>query len=150
VESRHGASGGANQQLKYSILLAEDAVDNQRLVSFILRKAGAEVTIAENGKIAVAKAIAGIRRRRTEDPRRPFDVILMDMQMPVMDGYAATRALRRDGFTGPIIALTAHAMSGDREKCLEAGCDDYVPKPIDRTRLIETIRSCLACQASVA
>ncbi|MBP7936814.1 MAG: response regulator [Phycisphaerae bacterium] len=113
------------------ILIAEDGPDNQRLISHILHKAGASTTVVENGRLAIDAALAA------GNSGKPFDVVLMDMQMPIMDGYEATHRLRDHGHTGPIIALTAHAMATDREKCIRAGCNDYVSKPIDRVKLIE-------------
>ncbi|MCZ6766065.1 MAG: ATP-binding protein [bacterium] len=119
------------------ILLAEDDPDNQRLISLFMQKAGADVTVEENGKLALAAALAA------RDEGIPFDVILMDIQMPIMDGFEATVKLRRKGDSGPIIALTAYAMDGDRDACIKAGCNDYVTKPIDRKKLIKTIQQYL-------
>ncbi len=115
------------------ILVAEDAPDNQALISFVLRRAGGLVTIAENGQIACRLALEATARNE------PFDVILMDMQMPVLDGYQATGELRRQRYERPVIALTAHSMADDQQKCLDAGCDDYLTKPIDRQQLVERI-----------
>lgn len=128
------AKTGDSTPLDCRVLLAEDGPDNQRLIALILKKAGAEVVIAENGQAAVELATAACQQGT------PFDVILMDMQMPILDGYDATQRLRSQGYVGPILALTAHAMADDRQHCLDAGCDDYVSKPIDRTLLVETIR----------
>jgi len=87
---------------------------------------GATVVIADNGALACEEAI------RTERDECPFDAVLMDMQMPVMDGCTATRDLLARGFERPIVALTAHSMRGDRDNCREAVCDEYLPKPIDQ------------------
>ena len=127
--------------LNCRILLAEDGPDNQRLLSLVLKRAGAEVAVAQNGQEAVEMALAHFPDwgRRHDDVPLPFDLILMDIQMPGMDGYQATARLRQEGYTGPIIALSAHATTVAAERCLEAGCDDYLAKPIDRDALLRKI-----------
>ncbi|MFO0741824.1 MAG: ATP-binding protein [Labilithrix sp.] len=120
-------------QVDATVLLAEDGPDNQVLIAKHLTRAGITVTVVENGQLALQKAMAAATAGR------PYDVILMDMQMPVMDGYAATWELRRKGYRGPIVALTAHAMAGDRERCIGAGCTDYLTKPIARRKLIDAV-----------
>ena len=120
------ASGDQLSGLK--ILLVEDGDSNRKLIRVTLARTGADMVTAENGKIALQLANQG-----------EFDLVLMDMQMPVMDGYTATRILRERGFEGPIVALTAHAMKGDRERCELAGCSGYLSKPIDMDDLIQTV-----------
>jgi CheY-like chemotaxis protein len=117
------------------MLLAEDSPDNQILISTFLEKCGAEVEVGCNGEEAVRMALEAVTAGT------PFDVILMDMHMPILDGYEATRQLRSSGYARPIIALTANAMRGDELNCREAGCDDYAVKPIDRRKLISQIRA---------
>ncbi len=120
-------------RLDCRLLLAEDSGDNQRLIASLLQNAGAAVTVAENGAIAVRQIIDAW------ESGRPYHVVLMDVQMPVLDGLSATRRLRDRCYDLPILALTANAMTGDRETCLQSGCDDYMSKPIDRQRLLTLV-----------
>lgn len=113
-----------------NILVVEDGKVNQIVITKQLNDAGACVEIAENGKIAVDKI--------TANPAG-YDIVLMDMQMPVMDGYEAAFRLRQSGYDRPIIAVTAHALTGDREKTLTVGCNAYLTKPVDKRQLIDTI-----------
>ncbi|XAL99101.1 CHASE domain-containing protein [Phycisphaeraceae bacterium D3-23] len=119
------------------VLVAEDGIDNQRLISFHLKKAGAIPTIVENGKLAVEALTIDGTPEGAWNPNAPFDMLLTDMQMPEMDGYTAVSLLRGKGCQLPIVALTAHAMSGDHAKCSAAGCDAYASKPIDQAKLVE-------------
>jgi len=116
------------------ILLAEDSADNQRLIRYVLQSAGAEVALADNGQSALELAMDELRQGSA------FDLILMDMQMPVLDGYEATGRLRAAGYRSPIIALTAHALSTEHDKCRAAGCDDVCTKPIDRAAFFAALR----------
>lgn len=111
-----------------SVLIVDDSNDNQMLIRHYLQKRGLICHFAENGKIAIEKAM-----------QTPFDVILMDMQMPIMDGYTATKELREKSYIKPIIALTAHAMKEDRDRCLKVGCNDYLTKPIEALQLYKVL-----------
>ncbi len=112
------------------VLLAEDNVINQRVATRLLEKLGCDVHSVDDGTGAVEQALG-----------KDYDIIFMDCQMPRMDGYAATRTLRAQGYEKPIVAMTANAMPGDRERCLEAGMDDYIPKPIPRGVLERVLRT---------
>lgn len=116
------------------VLVVEDTPEIQKLIHSLLRQIGIHVDLADNGQIALEMAM------RSHINEHPYDLIIMDMQMPVLDGYAATRQLRLQGYQYPIVALTAHAMIGDRQKCLDAGCDDYMIKPIDPAMFIRYVR----------
>ena len=133
---RHNIAGYSNfgrehaQQPEYSghVLVAEDDKTNQMLIKSLLKKMGLEITIVDDGKQAVQKAL-----------QEQFDLILMDIQMPYMNGYEATKILKAKKISAPIVALTAYAMDGDRENCIKAGCDNYLTKPIDREKLLELL-----------
>ncbi len=128
-----GLQRKADLRTEGKVLLVEDNPDSARLIAFVLRRAGLTVQTAENGLEGKNLTLEAWREGH------PFDVILMDMQMPIKDGYTATAELRGAGYEGPVIALTAHAMSTDREKCEAVGCDDYAVKPVDRTKLLTQI-----------
>src|SRR5205823_8041089 len=128
-------------RLSGRVLLAEDAPDNQVLISTLVRRYGIEVVIAADGRSALNLAL------ESRAQERPFDLILMDMQMPEMDGYQATAELRRAGYDRPIVSLTAHTMSEDRERCLHAGCDDYLTKPVSRDDLRRVLTQHLTVQS---
>jgi CheY-like chemotaxis protein/HPt (histidine-containing phosphotransfer) domain-containing protein len=116
----------------------DDNPDNQAIITFLLQEAGAEVAVADHGQAGVDAAA------RAAGNGTPFHLIVMDIRMPVMDGYTATARLRQQGVTTPIIALTAHAMAGDEERCRAAGCNGYVSKPIVPERLLGELHRHLA------
>jgi len=123
--------------LSGKILLAEDNLDNQELLLFYLRRMGAEVTIVENGKLAVEAA-----------NDTSYDLVLMDMRMPVMGGIEAVTLLRQQGFKKPIVALTANAMREDKDVCFKAGCNGFLTKPVDMGLLKETVEKYLGIKAT--
>lgn len=124
-------------KLSGRILLAEDGIDNQRLISTILLKAGAQVDVVDDGLRAIEAVMGAVA------DKEPYDLILMDMQMPELDGYQAATRLKGLGIATPIVALTAHAMASDRQKCLDAGCSDYVTKPIQRHEFLNLLKELL-------
>jgi len=119
--------------LRGRVLLAEDGADNRALLERVLRRAGLEVELAGDGREAHVKAMSATLSGT------PFDVVLLDVEMPEMSGNEAASALRADGYDGAIVALTAHGRAEDREACLAAGCDEFATKPIDRTSLLATL-----------
>jgi signal transduction histidine kinase/DNA-binding response OmpR family regulator len=130
-------AGSAAGTLSGRLLVAEDGPDNQQLLRWYLTRAGVAATIVADGKSALDRIM------EAEKTAEPFDAIILDMQMPILDGYSTAAALRTQGFTKPIIALTAHAMAGDRDKCLNAGCSDYVVKPIKPAELSAALQRAL-------
>jgi CheY-like chemotaxis protein len=128
-EVKAWAGPGKSQPLKgINVLLVDDLIDNRELLGRVLSMAGANVDLAENGIDGVNKAMAG-----------KYNVVLMDIQMPRLDGYQATRQLRSRGYNSPIIALTAHGLKEERDRCLEAGCDAHLTKPIKLNALIDHV-----------
>lgn len=138
----HGASGP--KKIKGRVLVVEDGPDNQALIAQLLRRVGCEAEAADSGRVAIARVIGA------EHARRPYSLILMDIQMPEMDGLEATRRLRAAGFTGPIVALTANVLESNRDQCIAAGCDYFLTKPIQMDAFYSTISSCLNLTTSTA
>jgi two-component system, sensor histidine kinase len=110
------------------VLVIDDSLDNQELIGIMLTRMGAKIDVAVNGSEALARA-----------PKGNYDLLLMDIQMPVMDGHEATRRLRNMGFRKPILALTAHAMKEERCRCKESGFSGFMSKPINKEDLVKTI-----------
>ena len=109
------------EKIKAKILVAEDGEDNQILLSHLLKHLGADAVIVDNGQKALDRAL-----------EEEFDLLFLDMQMPILDGYKVASKLRDENYKTPIVALTANAMDGTKEKCIDAGCDDYLSKPFSR------------------
>ncbi len=129
----HAAEGAASPLDDVHVLVVEDTPATQRIIRHFLERAGARVGVASNGLQGVEDAL------KNEEAGTPYEMILMDIQMPVMDGYAATARLRRSGINVPIIALTAYAMKEDEERCLRAGCSGYVSKPVSEDVLLDRL-----------
>jgi len=132
-----GGTGAGPDRLDARVLLAEASQDSQNVICEILRRAGAEVDAVDDG----AAALASVRAAVAADT--PYDILILDMQMPLLDGAAATRALRAERHTLPILAITAEVSLEERERCLLAGCDDYATKPVERSVLIAVLQSLL-------
>jgi signal transduction histidine kinase/CheY-like chemotaxis protein len=133
VEEASSVAPGVPKLTDCRVLVVDDRSEIRFLAKQFIEKSGATVEVAVDGDDAL-RAI-----ERSEGRDEPFDVVLLDMQMPVKDGYTTARELRARGFKQPIIAVTAHAMQGDRQRCLEVGCNDYTPKPLEPRRLLELI-----------
>ena len=125
-------------QLNGCILVVDDRRDIRFLAQHFIQKAGGTVVTADNGQIALDML-------QQDAAAQQIDLVLMDMQMPVMDGYEAVQLLRSAGFDRPIIALTANAMREDRERCIAVGCNDYASKPLDGVKLVKLIGHYLGC-----
>ena len=137
-ETSEWTVAGTCESLQGRVLLADDIPDMTKLMRRTLENTRLELELAENGRMAYEMAMA------SKAAGKPYDLILMDIRMPVMDGHEATRRLRKDGWERPIVALTAHSMRGDCEKCREAGCDAYLSKPVSRAQLFETLEKYLS------
>ena len=133
VPGEGSSSAEQEPMLHGRVLLAEDVPDVHLVLGCVLRKFNLQVEIAQDGFVACEMAA------KSKAEGKPYDLILMDIQMPRLNGYEATRWLRRHGWQGPIVALTAHAIVGDREKCLEAGCNDYLSKPVNAKELWDVL-----------
>lgn len=130
---------GLGTSLNHRVLLAEDCPDNRRLLMLYLSRLGLQVDGAETGVEAVS-----LMRSAMQGCGSPYELVLMDCQMPEMDGFTATRLLREMGYRGPVVAVTANAMSEDQDRCMAAGCDAYITKPVDREAFVEMVRTYLA------
>jgi PAS domain S-box-containing protein len=144
VQNRHNSpipqesSKPLSQQFQGRVLVAEDVKTNQVLVRILLNQVGLQPVIVDDGQAAVEQAL-----------RHEFDLILLDMQMPRLNGFEAARKLRKQGIRTPIVALTAGAIKGDERKCLEAGCDEYLTKPINRKELLRVLAQFLQVAAGL-
>lgn len=130
----------ASPRLGARILVADDNQANRQLIGLRLRRAGADVVMASDGQEALD------RTREAHEQSRPFDAVIIDMQMPVLDGYDAVRELRARGFTRPIVAVTAYAMSEDRDECLGLGCNEFISKPIEWDRFLAKLAGLLTAR----
>lgn len=135
AEQTEATGNTKDAELSGSVLVAEDDPVNQKLIKALLERMGLEVSVVDDGELAVEEAL-----------KRSYDLILMDIQMPVMNGYEAARALREKGVNTSIVALTANAMKGDREKCIDAGCDDYLSKPIDQQKIKKVLEKYISVE----
>lgn len=133
-----------SSEVKGRVLVVDDIAENREILSYYLTKAGYQVVTADDGFAAVEGLVGGAAMRRGAAPQQGFDLVLMDMSMPRVSGYEAVPRLRASGYRTPIVAVTAHSLSGDREKCLAAGCDEYITKPVDPKRLAEVCEQMLS------